>query len=129
MISIQQDVGTTTADILNTEGSQLRRAPGDGEYRLWWAADQADFTYSVNSRGVQVVETSRSTVRTANVILKDGPPTNRWKVAKGDDVIIAATEVTAGTAVMLLEFWDMVDLLMEMMKTPLEVMQALAGQA
>jgi len=113
MISLVVQLPADDADVLNTAGSQLRRAPADGEYRVWLNSDQVDGQIAVNVAGLQVVEASEIPTTTANQLKVDGPPVFAWKANRGADVIINYNEVTGGTAMMLIQFHDMLDLSVE----------------
>jgi len=113
VISLYLQLPADDADVLNTAGSQLRRAPADGEYRVWIGSDQADGQVAVNVAGLQVVESSEMPVITVNQLRVDGPPHFSWKANRGSDVIINYNEVTGGTASMLVQFHDMLDLSVE----------------
>jgi len=52
VISLVVQLPADDADVLNTAGSQLRRAPSDGEYRVWINSDQVDGQVSVNVAGL-----------------------------------------------------------------------------
>lgn len=125
MIQLLVQLGVDDADVYNTAGSQLRRAPADGEYRLWAGSDQADGQLSANVGGLSVLEPSEMPVITVNALRIDGPPTYRWKVTRGADVIVNYNEVTGGTATILTQFYDMVDLLMEAGYAPSSIMREL----
>lgn len=113
MITIYVQLGVDDTDVLNTAGSQLRRAPADGEYRIWYGSDQADGQVSINAAGLQVVETSEMPVITVNALQLQGPPWFSFKCNRGADVIINYNEVTGATASMLIQFLDMLDLAVE----------------
>lgn len=100
-------------DILQTAASDMREPPMDGEMRLWIGSDQADGTIEVVHGGINVVEKSNLPVITVGQLKTDGPPTHRWKVAAGVKVVAKYDEVTGGTMTLLLQYFDIVDLLME----------------
>lgn len=128
MIQLLRTLATDDADVLQTAGSQLRRAPADGEYRLYAISDQADGLLSINVGGVQVVESSNMLVTTVSQLKIEGPPLFRFLVRKGVDVVINYNEVTAGTATVLIIFLDLVDLMFEKGKTPRQTALAISGQ-
>jgi len=115
------------ADVFQTAGSQLRRGPGDGEYRYWIGSDQADGQFSVNVGGMLVVEPSEMPVITVGVLRVDGPPHYKHRVSRGVDVVANYNEVTGGTASLLVQYWDPVDLMLEAGKGPAEIAAQLRG--
>jgi len=127
MISQFFTLAVDDTDVLQTAASQLRRSPGDGEYRMWYGSDQADGLLQVTAQGVTVVEEGETPVITVGVLDTSGPPLHSWKVGDKDEVVINYNEVTAGTATMKLSFLDMVDLLMEQGMSPGEIAETLGG--
>jgi len=118
MIQALFQLAVDDADVLQTAGSSLKQAPGDGIYRLWYGSDQVDGQISVNVKGQQAVETSEMRVITVNVLNLDRAPDAIFSVKKGDTVTINYNEVTAGTATLAVRFLDLVDMLLEQGKSP-----------
>jgi len=101
------------ADVLGTAGSQLRRAPDDGQYEIWAHSDQSDGLLSINSAGLAVYEESEMPQGTVGQIDTGKEPVAKFIVGKGDDVIMNYNEVTAGTATVKVRFMDLIDLMTE----------------
>lgn len=109
------------SDVFQTAGSQLRRAPDDGVYRMWYSSDQVDGLITIIAAGMNVLEQSKMPVKTVNQITAEGSPLVEFAVAAGDDVIVNYNEVTGGTASMIAIFLDLEDVLVEQGLTPTEV--------
>lgn len=113
MITLIQSLATDDADVLQTAGSQLRRAPDDGVYRVWVGSDQVDGQLGVNVAGLQVLEDSEIPIETVSTLDTSKAPYVEFPVEDGDDVIMNYNEVTAGTAIVKVQFLDEVDLALE----------------
>jgi len=113
MINQVFELAADDVDVLGTAGSQLRRAPDDGQYEIWAHSDQSDGLLAINSGGLAVYEESEMPQGTVSQIDTGKEPVAKFIVGKGDDVIINYNEVTAGTATLQVRFMDLIDLMTE----------------
>lgn len=127
MIQILVQLTVDDADVFQTAGSQLRRAPGDGEYRYYVVSDQVDGQLSINVGGMLVVEPSEMPVGTVNALHVEGPPIFKHRVSKGTDVVVNYNEVTGGTATLLAQYLDVIDLMLEQGHSPNQIRQQMRG--
>lgn len=128
MINLQLTLAADDTDVLQTARSILRRAPADGEYRIWWGSDQADGLLDIKRDGMNVLEPSNTRVITVGVLERNRKPDVSFKVKRMQEVVINYNEVTGGTATIFVEFLDMVDLMFEAGLSPSRVVAELTGR-